>query len=88
MPFLKLNRMKGPIVGDVRTSNAIDLEKSTRGKKPVGTPMLHSVVGWTRKSVLTNASEGIIHLGHTGNIEQRDERLVRGCGIGELQRVG
>ena len=76
MPFLKLNRMKGPVAGDVRTSNAIDPEKSTRGKKQISTPMLYSVVGRPMILVLTNAGEVIVHLGHTGNVEQRDERLV------------
>jgi len=76
VPFLKLNRMKGPVAGDVRTSNAIDPEKSTRKNKPVGTPIPHSVIVWMTGLALTNASEGIIHLGHTSNIEQRDERLV------------
>lgn len=87
MPFLKLNRMKGPVVEDVRTSNAIDPEKSTRGKKRINNPILHSAMAWAKNSVLTNASEGVIHLGHTGNVEQRDERLVRGRGISKLQRV-
>jgi len=88
VPFLKLNRMKGPVAGDVRTSNAIDPEKSTRGKKLIRTPILSLVVGQPVVSVLTDAGKVIVHLGHTGNVEQRDERLVRGCSVGELQRVG
>lgn len=29
MPFLKLNRIKGPVTGDVRTSSEIDAAKFT-----------------------------------------------------------
>ena len=41
-----------------------------------------------RNQVLTNSCQCIVHLSHTGNIEQRDERLVRDRGVGKLQRIG
>ena len=35
VPFLKLNRIKGPVDGDVRTSSARDAAKFTVGKKMI-----------------------------------------------------